>query len=108
MIIMDVRGATKGYETPSLGLVRARRDEILRLASRRGVSRIRIFGSVARGDATPESDIDLLVDFDTAHRGLDLFALARELEDLLGHRVDVGTEVHRVIHDKVTAEAVPL
>lgn len=97
---------TRTFEAPSLELLRAHRDEILRLAARRGVSRIRVFGSVARGDATPLSDIDLLVDFDRSHRGLDLFAFARELEELLGHPVDVGTEVHPVIRDKIDVQAV--
>jgi len=58
---------------------------------------------VARGDATPASDIELLVDFDPARRGLDLFAFARELAGMLGRRVDVGTEVHSIIRDKVDA-----
>lgn len=93
---------------PSLAMLRARRREILDLAERRGISNIRVFGSVARGDATQASDIDLLVDFDTAHRGLDLFAFAREMEDLLGHPVDVGTEVPAIIRDKVDAETVSL
>jgi hypothetical protein len=55
-----------------------------------------------------DSDIDLLVDFDTSHRGPDLFAFAREVEQLLGRKVEVGTEVHPVIRDKVEAEAVIL
>lgn len=84
-------------EPPRLAALRARRDEILRLAARRGLSNVRVFGSVARGDATVDSDIDLLVDFDTSHRGLDLFAFAREVEELVGHRVDVGTDVHPVV-----------
>lgn len=58
---------------------------------------------MARGDATPASDIELLVDFDPARRGLDLFAFARELAGMLGRRVDVGTEVHSIIRDKVDA-----
>lgn len=108
MTAMSSSPATKTYEAPSLALVRAHRDEILEIAAHRGVSKIRVFGSVARGDATPMSDIDLLVDFDTTHRGLDLFAFAREVGQLLGHRVEVGTEVHPVIRDKVNAEAVLL
>jgi predicted nucleotidyltransferase len=67
-----------------------------------------VFGSVARGDATPDSDIDLLVDFEVRDSGLDLFAFAREVEELLGHPVDVGTDVHRVIQERVEAQAVPL
>ncbi len=99
---------TRSYEAPTLELLRSHRAEILRLAERRGISGIRVFGSVARGDATSESDIDLLVDFDKSHRGLDLFAFARELQELLGHPVDVATEVHPAIHDKVDAQAVLL
>jgi len=108
MVGVSSPSATSTVEAPSLELLRAHRDEILRLAARRGVSRIRVFGSVVRGDATPMSDVDLLVDFDTSHRGLDLFAFARELEELLGHPVDVGTEVHPVIRDKIDAQAVLL
>ena len=98
----------RGPEPPNLAALRARRDEILHLAARRGVANIRVFGSTARGDATVDSDIDLLVDFDPSHRGLDLFAFARELEEMLGKRVDVGTEVHPIVRKRVEAEAVPL
>ncbi|MHB8669818.1 MAG: nucleotidyltransferase family protein [Acidimicrobiales bacterium] len=93
---------------PNLAMLRAHRGEILRLAARRGVTNIRVFGSVARGDATPDSDIDLLVDFELRDSGLDPFAFAREVEELLGHPVDVGTDVHRVIRERVEAQAVPL
>lgn len=89
-------------------MLREHRDEILEIATRRGVSNVQVFGSVARGDASRESDIDLLVDFDKGHRGLDLVAFAREVEELLGGRVDVGTQVSAVIRDKVMTEAVPL
>ena len=105
---MSSVSTTRALEAPSLQLLHAHREEILRLAARRGVSKIRVFGSVARGDATPASDIDLLVDFDTSHRGLDLFAFEREIGELLGYPVDVGTEVHPVVRGKVEAEAVPL
>jgi predicted nucleotidyltransferase len=92
--------------TPTLSVLHAHRDEILRIAERRGVSNVRVFGSVARGDATPDSDVDLLVDVETGHRGLDLFGFAREVEELIGHPVDIGTEVHQVIREKVEAQAV--
>ena len=84
------------------------RDEIISIAGRRGVSNVRVFGSVARGDAGPDSDIDLLVDFDPTHHGLDLFGFEREVEELLGHPVEVGTEVHRAIREKVDASTVLL
>ena len=108
MVGMSRTVATKDIEAPSLAMLRAHRKEILDLAARRGVSNIRVFGSVARGDATAGSDIDLLVDFDTTQRGLDLFAFAREMEDLLGHRVDVGTKIHPIIRQKVEADALLL
>lgn len=54
---------------PSMAMLREHRDEILEIATRRGVSNIRVFGSVARGDAGSASDVDLLVDFDTSHVG---------------------------------------
>ncbi|MDQ6785103.1 MAG: nucleotidyltransferase family protein [Actinomycetota bacterium] len=105
---MTSSASARTVEIPTLAGVRARRDEILRIAARRGVSNVRIFGSVVRGDATPESDIDLLVDFTPAHGGLDLFGFAREVTELLGHAVDVGTEIHPVIRQRVAREAVPL
>jgi predicted nucleotidyltransferase len=97
-----------GVTPPTLDLLRAHRDEILSAAKRRGVSNIRIFGSVARGDATPASDIDLLVDFEPGHRGLDLFAFADEVEALLGYRVEVGTRLHEVVRSAVESQLVPL
>ena len=94
---MSASATTTLSDPPSLATRRARRGgdlsvegagDILRLAARRGVSNVRIFGSVARGDATVDSDIDLPVEFDTSHHGLDQFAFAREVDELLGHRVD--------------------
>ncbi|MGH9055602.1 MAG: nucleotidyltransferase family protein, partial [Acidimicrobiales bacterium] len=66
---------------------------------------IRVFGSVARGDATPDSDIDLLVDVEVRDSGLDLIGFAQDLEALLGYRVEVGTSVHEVIRRRVEAQA---
>jgi predicted nucleotidyltransferase len=99
---------TQALVVPTLSLLRAHRDEILSIAERRGVSNVRVFGSVARGDTGPESDIDLLVDFDLTHHGLDLFGFEREVEELLGHPVEVGTEVHRAIREKVGCSSIPL
>lgn len=108
--MQNVATDTEGRDltVPTLSLLRAHRDEIMSIAERRGVSNVRVFGSVARGDAGPDSDIDLLVDFDLAHRGLDLFGFEREVEELLGHSVEVGTEVHRAIREQVDASTVPL
>ena len=97
-----------GRPAPSLRMLRAHRDEILRAATNRGVSNIRVFGSVARGQATPTSDIDLLVDFERGHRGLDLFAFAREVEELLGYPVEVGTGLDEVVRARVELQLVQL
>ena len=95
-------------QAPTLRMLRDKRDEIKRIAARRGVSNVRVFGSVARGDARPQSDVDLLVDFDPGHHGLDVFGFEREVEELIGYRVEVGTEVRRSIREKVHAQAMPL
>ncbi|WP_298339355.1 nucleotidyltransferase family protein [Ferrimicrobium sp.] len=93
---------------PSLALLRSHRQDIMELATHHGVSNIRVYGSVARGDATSDSDIDLLVDFTAKTSGLEVVAFAQELEDLLGYQVDIGTKIHRVIRDQVEREAVSL
>lgn len=100
--------ATNERSAPTLTMVRSHRDAILRAAHSRGVSNIRIFGSVARGDATPASDVDLLVDFERGRRGLDLFAFAREVEDLLGYPVEVGTGLDEVVRSRVEPQLVSL
>jgi predicted nucleotidyltransferase len=101
-------GAPEALEAPSMALVKRHREQILEIATALGVSNIRIFGSVARGDATADSDIDLLVDFDRGHHGLDLFRFERRVEELLRHPVEVGTEVDELIRAKVESQAVPL
>ena len=62
------------------------------LAERRGARNIRVFGSVARGEAGPESDLDLLVEMEPGRSLLDHIALIQDLEEVLGCRVDVVTE----------------
>jgi predicted nucleotidyltransferase len=69
--------------------LRARRDEILRVAAAHGVSNVRVFGSVARGTAAPSSDVDLLVDFELGRTLGDHVGLWRDLETLPGTTVDV-------------------
>lgn len=93
---------------PSLALLRSHRRDIMDLAQHHGISNIRVFGSVARGDATSHSDIDLWVDFAGQASGLHVIAFAQELEYVLGYRVDIGTKIQRVIRDQVEREAVPL
>lgn len=75
--------------SPLRDLVHARREQVKAVAARHHASRVRLFGSVARGEERPGSDIDLLVDFTKDSSLFDLMRMARELEDLLGHRVDV-------------------
>ena len=75
--------------SPLRDLVEARREQVKAVAARHHASRVRLFGSVARGDERPESDIDLLVDFTGDSSLFDLMRMTRELEDLLGHPVDV-------------------
>lgn len=69
--------------------LRRHRKDVLEAARRFGASNVRLFGSVARGDARPDSDIDLLVDFDVSDGLVPLISLASELEALLGFAVDV-------------------
>ena len=91
-------------------LVQAKREQILRLAARHGVTRVRVFGSMARGDAGPQSDLDLLVDVGAAPSAWFPGGLVAELEELLGRRVQVVTErgLDELLRDRVLAEAVPL
>lgn len=91
-------------------LLRQQRVEILRTASRYGARNVRVFGSAARGDAGPESDIDLLVDLEPGRSLLDLGALLMDLQDLLGCPVDVVTEagLRSRIRERVLREARPL
>ena len=69
------------------------REQILAAASAAGAERVRVFGSVARGEETPESDVDFLVTLRPGVTLLDLARLEQQLEALLGRRVDVLTEV---------------
>ena len=93
-----------------LQAVIARRAEILALAARYGATQVRLFGSVVRGEATTASDIDLLIKMDEARSLLDYVALMQDLEDLLGHRIDLVIEpdLHPMIRERVLAEAIPL
>ena len=84
-----------------------KRDQILRIASRHGAHNIRVFGSVARGDADESSDIDLLVDFEPDRSLLDHAALVLDLEELLGRKVDVVTEkgIYWLLRRRILKEA---
>jgi len=73
-------------------LLTSRRDEILRIAASHGARHVRLFGSAVRGDATDQSDIDVLVDLEPGRSLIDHAGLVVDLERLLGRRVDVVTE----------------
>ena len=73
-------------------IIEAKRDEILTIAASHGARNIRVFGSVARGEDSPVSDIDFLVSLDEGRSLLDLGGLLMDLQDLLGCRVDILTE----------------
>jgi predicted nucleotidyltransferase len=88
----------------------ARREEILAIARKHGASDVRIFGSIARGDASEQSDLDLLVKFEPDRSLFDHGGLLMELRELLGDRVDVVEEGQLTgrFGVKVRQEAVPL
>ena len=86
------------------------RTQILRIASTHGARNLRVFGSFARGEERPDSDVDLIVEMESGRSLLDLVALGQELEELLHRRVDVLTEggLHRAVRATILAEARPL
>ncbi len=90
--------------------VAEKRAEILRLARLHGARNVRVFGSVARGEAGPDSDLDLLVEVGAGPTPWFPGSLIADLEDLLGCRVEVVTEkgLYWTIRDRVLKEAVPL
>ena len=91
-------------------VLKEKRDEILRIAARHGASNVRVFGSVARGEANAQSDVDLLVELERGRSLLDHAALMLDLERLLGRRVDVATErgLKPRIREHILREAVRL
>jgi predicted nucleotidyltransferase len=96
--------------TTSLAELRERRDEIIEVARVRGASHVRVFGSVARGDATEASDVDFLVDLEPGRSLMDLGGLLMDLQDLLQRNVDVVTErgLRPRVAQRVLADAVEL
>lgn len=92
-------------------VIGAQRAEVLQIAARYGASNVRVFGSVARGEARADSNLDLLVTWDYARMAAwGSAGLWDELEALLGRPVDVTSErgLNPLIRDQVLAEAIPL
>jgi predicted nucleotidyltransferase len=106
-----VRPERLGLPDTKLGRrLRYRRQTIARTAAARGAHNVRLFGSVARGEESDESDIDLLVDLDDDVGLVQLVGLRRELADLLGVDVDVipSAALKPRVREKVLAEAIAL
>jgi predicted nucleotidyltransferase len=93
-----------------LELVRRRRADIKRIAAEHGARNVRVFGSVARGEVGPDSDLDVLVRFESGRSLLDLIGLQQDLSDLLGCKVDVVSEggISPYLNDDILGEAIPL
>jgi predicted nucleotidyltransferase len=91
-------------------LLREKREDILRIAAQYGASNVRVFGSVARGEADEQSDIDLLVDLEPGRSLFDLGGLWVDVQDLLGYDVDVVTAkgLRERIREQVMKEALAL
>jgi hypothetical protein len=97
--------------TPIRDLIAAKREEILAIARRYGAQNVRVFGSVARGDETAQSDVDLLVNLVEAWSMLDHISMQQDLEDLLGCDVDVIVDdalQNDIIREYVVKDSVPL
>jgi predicted nucleotidyltransferase len=91
-------------------LLKEKREEILRVATKHGARNVRIFGSTVRGEAGPESDVDFLVDVEPVHSSWFPAGLILDLEELLGKKVDVVTEdsIYWLLRRRILKEARPL
>ena len=87
-----------------------KRSDILRIAASHGARDVRVFGSRSRGQARSDSDLDLLITLEEGRSLLDIVAIKQDLEDLLGHSVDVVTEaaISPYIKDGILKEAIRL
>lgn len=93
-----------------LELLQHKREEIRRVAARHGAYNVRVFGSIARGEARPDSDIDLLIEKGSATSSWFPAGLVLELEEMLGRKVEIVTDtaLNPYLRDRVLREAVPL
>ena len=93
----------------TLAALRARREEITRIAAARGARNLRVFGSVARGEARADSDVDFIVEMEPGRGVLDLSELILDLEEALGRKVDVVEVQHASsLGERIEREAVPV
>jgi predicted nucleotidyltransferase len=90
--------------------IKQKREDILKIASRYGAMKVRVFGSVVRGEDRPDSDIDFLVELEEGRSLMDLGGLLMDLQKLLGRNVDIVTEkgLHWYIKDRILQEAKPI
>lgn len=102
--------SVRGQAGPRARALRQHRRQVLDAARERGVRSVRVFGSLARGEARPGSDVDLLVELEPGRTLLDLAAFRREAREILGMPVDVATSdmLKTRIRAEVLAEALPL
>jgi uncharacterized protein len=91
-------------------LIETKKSEIHAIAEQHGARRLRVFGSVARGESGPDSDVDFVVLFEEGRSLLDQAALLVDLQDLLGIDVDIVSEggINPRMRDRILGEAVPL
>ncbi|MBI2066614.1 MAG: nucleotidyltransferase family protein [Deltaproteobacteria bacterium] len=106
----DPRSLPEAKHLEIKNILETNRNQVMGLARRHGAKNIRIFGSVARGEAQLDSDIDLLVEMESGRTLLDLVSFWQEIEDLLGRKVDVLTDggISPYLKDQIYSEAVPL
>jgi predicted nucleotidyltransferase len=109
--IARLRNSSKAVAGRTVGdTIREKREAIVRMAARRGATEVRLIGSVARGEARPDSDVDLLVTWSEGTSLLDHAALVLELENLLGRKVDIASDgwVKPSIRGSVYRDAIAL
>lgn len=87
--------------------IKSKREQILNVASQHGVNKVKIFGSALKGEETPESDIDLLVDCKEECSLFDLIGLKQELEQMFGRKIDIVTpnSIHWSLQESILGEA---
>ncbi len=91
-------------------LLQEKREDILRIAEKHGAFNVRVFGSVARGEAGPESDVDFLVELEPTKSLMDISSMIADLQELLGRSVDLAEPagLHRLVRERIMREAVSL